>query len=71
MTQRPLTGRQAEVLAWIVSHRDLHGYSPTYREIAAHFCVFPGAIAGHVHALVAKGVLIGAPGVARGLVPVA
>ena len=51
---RALTRRQTEVLNYIRSYIEEHGYPPTMREIAAHFDISVKAIFDHVKALEKK-----------------
>ena len=54
----PLTKRQKEVLDYITQFIELHGYAPSYREIAAYFKYGSVAtVAEHIDSLVAKGML--------------
>lgn len=54
----PLTKKQKEVLDYISQFIELHGYAPSYREIAAYFKYGSVAtVAEHVESLVAKGML--------------
>jgi repressor LexA len=54
----PLTKRQKEVLDYVTQFIELHGYAPSYREIAAHFNYGSVAtVAEHVESLVSKGML--------------
>lgn len=54
----PLTKRQKEVLDYVTQFIELHGYAPSYREIAAHFNYGSVAtVAEHIESLVAKGML--------------
>lgn len=54
----PLTKRQKEVLDFVSQYIELHGYAPSYREIAAHFNYGSVAtVAEHIESLVGKGVL--------------
>jgi len=53
-----LTKRQKEVLDFVTQFIELHGYAPSYREIAAHFNYGSVAtVAEHIDSLVAKGML--------------
>ncbi len=55
---RPLTKRQKEVLDYISEFIELHGYAPSYREIAEAFKLGSVAtIAEHIETLVEKGLL--------------
>jgi repressor LexA len=54
----PLTKRQKEVLDFVTQFIELHGYAPSYREIAAHFNYGSVAtVAEHIESLVQKGAL--------------
>ena len=54
----PLTKRQKEVLDFVTQFIELHGYAPSYREIAKHFNYGSVAtVAEHIESLVAKGML--------------
>jgi repressor LexA len=54
----PLTKRQKEVLDYVTQYIELHGYAPSYREIAAYFKYGSVAtVAEHIESLVAKGML--------------
>ncbi len=54
----PLTKRQKEVLDYITQFIELHGYAPSYREIAGYFGYGSVAtVAEHVESLVTKGML--------------
>jgi repressor LexA len=67
----PATARQLEVLAFVGRYIREHGYSPSLRDIVAHFkWVSTHNAAGHINALVRKGLLRRTSGVARSLVPV-
>lgn len=54
----PLTKRQKEVLDYVTQFIELHGYAPSYREIATYFKYGSVAtVAEHIESLVAKGML--------------
>jgi len=54
----PLTKRQRQILDYVTQFIELHRYSPSYREIAAHFKYGSVAtVAEHIESLVAKGML--------------
>ncbi|MDQ5919424.1 MAG: repressor LexA [Patescibacteria group bacterium] len=56
--KRPLTPKQKDVLDYIVSQYQTHGYAPSYREIAqALHLASPSTVHVHVHALKAQGYL--------------
>src|SRR6185369_11450235 len=65
---KDLTDRQRQILEFIQRTQEIDGFTPTFREIAAHFRFSsPNAALCHVQALLAKGVLKNAPGRARAL----
>jgi repressor LexA len=54
----PLTKRQKEMLDFVTQFIELHGYAPSYREIAAYFNYASVAtVAEHIESLVGKGML--------------
>lgn len=54
----PLTKRQKEILDYVTQYIELHGYAPSYREIAEAFKLGSVAtVAEHIETLVAKGLL--------------
>lgn len=54
----PLTKRQKEVLDFVTQYIEVHGYAPSYREIAAAFKFGSVAtVAEHIESLVGKGFL--------------
>jgi repressor LexA len=54
----PLTKRQKEVLDYVSQFIEMHGYAPSYREIASHFGYGSVAtVAEHIESLVGKGFL--------------
>lgn len=62
-----LTTRQRRVLAFAVRYFGEHLSFPALREIMDHFGIrSPNGIVAHMKALVKKGYLIKAPGLARG-----
>src|SRR5215472_12755449 len=65
---KDLTDRQRQILEFIQRRQETDGFTPTFREIAAHFRFSsPNAALCHVQALLAKGVLKSLPGRARAL----
>jgi repressor LexA len=53
-----LTSRQREILDFIVTYRQENGCSPSIPEIQRHFHIrSPNGVAGHLHALEAKGAI--------------
>lgn len=54
----PLTKRQKEILDYVTQYLEIHGYAPSYREIAEAFKLGSVAtVAEHVDTLIAKGLL--------------
>jgi repressor LexA len=54
----PLTKRQKEILDYVTQYIEVHGYAPSYREIAEAFKLGSVAtIAEHIESLVQKGLL--------------
>lgn len=65
-----LTDRQREVRDYVLGYWAENGYGPSYRDICAHFGFSgPGAVVGHIRALVRKGVIETLPH-DRGVYPV-
>ena len=62
-----LTGRQAQVLEYIVKYRRERGISPTFRETAGHFGVSLQAIQNITGFIRKKGLLTWTEGKARTL----
>ncbi|MDR2897305.1 MAG: transcriptional repressor LexA [Spirochaetaceae bacterium] len=54
---RKLTNRQTEVLLFISKYKSEHSFSPTYRDVAAHFGFTVKAATDHISALIKKGYL--------------
>ncbi len=64
----PLTKRQKEILDYVTQHIEMHGYAPSYREIAEAFHLGSVAtIADHIETLVSKGLLKKSDNSARSL----
>lgn len=64
----PLTKRQKEVLDYVAQYIEVHGYAPSYREIAEAFQLGSVAtVADHIETLVAKGLLQKSDNSARSL----
>jgi len=64
----PLTKRQKEVLDYVSQYIEIHGYAPSYREIAEAFSLGSVAtVADHVDTLVSKGLLRKSDNSARSL----
>lgn len=69
--RRPLTPRQQSVLDWIAGFIDVHGYSPTVREVAFAFNLkSPNAVTVHLNPLRKKGYVTWVDGQARTIRPV-
>lgn len=64
---KKLTKSQARVAEYIGKFIDDNSYSPTYKEIAAHFKVNVNAVQQSVTALIKKGTIEKVTGIARGL----
>lgn len=62
-----LTPRQADVILTIRNYRHLHGYSPTFREIADALKISRGTAVAHVNALIRKKLVRHTAGRARTL----
>jgi len=70
-TRRELTPRQQAVLDWITGFIDVHGYSPTLRQIAFAFnAKTPSAVQPHLNALRRKGRINWVDGQSRTIRPV-
>jgi repressor LexA len=73
MTEKPdqsgkLAPKQAKILDFIRDEIAQSGRAPTYRDIAKHFGYDAvGTVQDHIRALIRKGFLEKAPGVARGI----
>ncbi len=64
----PLTKRQAEILAYVTTFIEKHGYAPSYREIGLHFDLSSTAtVAEHIESLKSKGYLEHEENLARSL----
>ena len=64
----PLTKRQKQVLDFVTQYIEVHGYAPSYREIAEAFKLGSVAtVAEHVESLVSKGLLQKSDNSARSL----
>src|SRR5438445_8432477 len=67
-SMKALTERQQQILNFIQKKQQSEGFTPTFREIAAHFRFSsPNAALEHVEAIRAKGFLKSLPGRARTL----
>ena len=65
---KELTGRQREILRFIVNHLDDPGYPPTLRDIMRNFNIASTkGVSDHLRALQRKGRIRIAPGIARGI----
>ena len=68
MNEKPLTKRQAEILAFISGHIDSAGFPPTRNDISEHFGFrSPNAAESHLRALEHKGVIRIEAGHSRGI----
>lgn len=66
-----LSKRQAEVLSFIENHIEMHNFSPSYREIMAHFQFSSVAsVAKLIAILKRKGVLTGEKACGRSIAPI-
>ena len=66
--RQPLTPRQQDVLDWISGYIDVHGYSPTVREIQhAYGWKTPNAAKCHLEPMRKKGYVIWQDGCSRTL----
>ena len=65
-----LTARQAEIFNFIKGYIKSYQMSPTSKEIADHFEIYPNGAAQHVKALLKKGALENRPGKIRSIRPV-
>lgn len=70
MSKSELTQVQAATLAFIRSYIAKNGYSPTVAEIAKAEKVNVNAIGGRIAALIKKGAVTKADGIARSLRPI-
>lgn len=67
-TERPpLTPRQQDVLMWISGYIDVHGFSPTVREIGSHYGFSLNGVKTHLNALRRKGYITWQDGCSRTL----
>ena len=57
MKDRQLDFKQEAILSYIVSYISLHGYAPSYREVAQGTCMALSAVHYHVGKLFDKGLL--------------
>lgn len=53
--RQPLTARQQDVLDWITGFIDVHGFSPTIRQIASHYGWTVNGVMCHLRPLRRKG----------------
>jgi repressor LexA len=68
MTEKPLTKRQKEILAFIADHIESAGFPPTRNDVSKHFGFrSPNAAESHLRALENKGVIRIEPGQSRGI----
>lgn len=57
MKDKQLDFKQVAILNYIVSYISLHGYAPSYREVAQDTCMALSAVHYHVGKLFEKGLL--------------
>ncbi len=68
MSEKPLTNRQKEILAFISDHIDSAGFPPTRNDVSKHFGFrSPNAAESHLRALEHKGVIRIEAGRSRGI----
>ena len=68
MSEKPLTSRQKEILAFISDHIDSEGFPPTRIDLSTHFGFrSPNAAESHLRALEHKGVIRIEAGRSRGI----
>jgi repressor LexA len=66
--RQPLTARQTDVLNWITGYINVHGYSPTVREIQhAYGWATPNATMSHLRPMRRKGHVTWVDGCSRTL----
>jgi len=65
--RQPLTPRQQEVLAWISGYIDVHGFSPTIRQIGHAFGWTVNGVVCHLRPMKKKGWITWIEGEARTL----
>lgn len=53
--RQPLTARQQDIRDWIAGYIDVHGFSPTVREIGSHYGFTTNGVKTHLNALRRKG----------------
>lgn len=53
--KKPLTDRQRDVFDWIEGYINVHGFSPTVRQIGSHYGFTPNGVKTHLNALRRKG----------------
>lgn len=67
-TERPpLTPRQQDIRNWIAGYIDVHGFSPTVREIGSHYGFTTNGVKTHLNALRRKGYVTWVDGCSRTL----
>jgi repressor LexA len=68
IAEAKLTPRQLDILHWILSFTDIHGYPPTFRQVGCHYgWRSPNAMVTHLKSLERKGVVTRVAGQARTL----
>ena len=63
--RQPLTPRQHEVLGWVTGYIDVHGYSPTIRQIGHAFEWTTNGVMCHLRPMRRKGWITWQDGEAR------
>lgn len=65
--RQPLTPRQTDIRNWIAGYIDVHGFSPTVREIGSHYGFTTNGVKTHLNALRRKGFVTWQDGCSRTL----
>lgn len=65
---KPLTDRQAEILAFIQDYWNENGFSPALRDIGIMFGITFRSVQDHLKAIQKKGYIRKTPGIARSIV---
>ena len=60
-------GDDGEIIAYILDHREQHGYPPSVREIAAKWDVVPASAQSTLRRMYAEGLLVRTPGIPRSI----
>jgi len=66
--RKPLTTKQARILAFIKRHIKRNKYPPTVREVAEHYDLWWNGCHQHLSAIERKGYIRRMPNTARGIV---